>query len=266
MTRHATSLPPSYFDAMYTVDPDPWQFDDSAYERAKYAATLAALPRERYPRALEVGCSIGVLTHALSARCDALLSLDMAEIALRQARDRCGSLTHVSFDRAQIPGGWADGTFDLILLSEVVYYLDADDVERLVGRVRGGLAGGGDVVLVHWTGETHYPLTGDDAAEMFISKTIDFLRIERAAVAHGGVQARRTSTRRCVGLYRSASHALPTGSASRAIGGTVTRQVKNRTRPVISRQIRPDHLSDDDDRADLKIVRRSTHLRHGAAP
>ena len=179
MTRHAVSFPPSYFDARYAADPDPWQFATSAYERAKYAATLAALPRERYPRVLEVGCSVGVLTLALSARCDALLSLDMADIALRQARERCAGLEHVRFDRAQIPGEWPDGTFDMILLSEVVYYLDADDVERLVEHVRAGLAEGGDVVLVHWTGDTHYPLTGDEAAELFIGRSTDFLRVER---------------------------------------------------------------------------------------
>lgn len=61
MTRHATSLPPDYFDVRYAADPDPWNFAGSPYERDKYAATLAALPRERYASALEVGCSIGVL-------------------------------------------------------------------------------------------------------------------------------------------------------------------------------------------------------------
>ena len=30
---------------------------------------------------------------------------------------------------------------------------------------------GGDIVLVHWTGETDYPLTGDEAAQRFIDAT-----------------------------------------------------------------------------------------------
>ena len=37
-----------------------------AYEREKYDLTLAALPEARYASALEVGCSIGVLTHDLA--------------------------------------------------------------------------------------------------------------------------------------------------------------------------------------------------------
>ncbi|MCJ2063737.1 nodulation S family protein [Methylobacterium sp. J-088] len=181
MTRHAGTLPPSYFDKLYAADLDPWQFETSDYERGKYAATLAALPRVRYARVLEVGCSIGVLTRQLAERCDALVSLDLAERALDRARARCRDLAHVDLRLAQVPNDWPEGSFDLILLSEVVYYLDADDVERLVERVRGALAASGDVGLVHWTGETHYPLTGDAAAEQFIDRGSTFLRVHSQA-------------------------------------------------------------------------------------
>lgn len=178
MSRYAHSLPRSYFDERYAADPDPWQFATSAYERAKYAATLKALPRSRYASALEVGCSIGVLTEALAGRCDALVSLDLTERALAQARERCRNLPQVRFELAQVPGQWPEGTFDLILLSEVVYYLDADDIRRLVERVRGCLRPNGSVVLVHWTGDTHYPLSGDDAAERFIDGAQPSLRVQ----------------------------------------------------------------------------------------
>lgn len=179
MTRHTASLPPDYFDAAYAADPDPWNFAASPYERDKYAATLDALPRPRYAAALEIGCSIGVLTASLGPRCDALLALDVAEAALAQARARCHDLPGVRFTRAQVPGEWPEGRFDLILLSEVVYYLDAGDVAGLADRVRASLLPGGDVVLVHWTGETHYPLTGDEAADLFIRETHGHLAVER---------------------------------------------------------------------------------------
>ncbi|URD36907.1 nodulation S family protein [Methylobacterium tardum] len=178
MTRHDHSLPASYFGERYAANLDPWDFETSDYERAKYAATLDALPRDRYASVLEVGCSIGVLTEVLARRCDALVSLDLAERALERARERCRDLPHVRFELAQVPGQWPEGTFDLILLSEVVYYLDAGDVARLADRVQGCLRPGGEVVLVHWTGETHYPLTGDEAAERFIDGTRAFLRVQ----------------------------------------------------------------------------------------
>lgn len=175
MSRFTTSLPARYFEDQYARDPDPWNFATSAYEHAKYAATLAALSRDRYAAALEVGCSIGVLTEALAARCDDVLGLDLAELALQQARARCQGLGHVRFARAQVPDEWPDGSFDLILLSEVVYFLDPGDVQRLAARVRRSLRPNGEVLLVHWTGTTHYPLSGDAAAEHFIAATGPFL-------------------------------------------------------------------------------------------
>ena len=168
MSRFESSIPPDYFDDMYARDPDPWRFAESDYERGKYAATLAALPQARYAAALEVGCSIGVLTRQLAGRCDALLSLDVAETALERARERCADQPQVRFERRRVPDEWPEGVFDLILLSEVVYYLDRDDMRRLVARVDAAARPGCDILLVHWLGETHYPLTGDEAAEGFI--------------------------------------------------------------------------------------------------
>ena len=180
MTNRApASLPADYFAALYAASPDPWDFAGSDYERAKYAATLAALPRSRYRHALEVGCSIGVLTRLLAGRCDRVLALDAAEAALAAARNRCTGLPGVAFRRMMVPGEWPEvGSFDLILLSEVVYYLDRPDVARLAGRVRHALAPDGAVVLVHWTGPTDYPLSGDAAADAFIASA-GFLAVSR---------------------------------------------------------------------------------------
>lgn len=167
MTRRL-SMGAEYFTDLYARDPDPWNFSDSAYEAAKYAETLSALPRDRFARALEVGCSIGVLTRSLAARCDALLAIDVAEQALRCARERCMGLP-VEFRRMRIPDEWPAGTFDLILLSEVLYYLTTDEIDRVAARVAGSLREGGCLMLVHWTGPTDYPLSGDDASERLIT-------------------------------------------------------------------------------------------------
>ena len=171
------SLPTAYFDTLYARSPDPWSFESSPYEQAKYAATLAALPRPRYGRALEIGCSIGVLTERLAPRCDALIAMEPAAAALERARERCRGLAQVEFLQASVPDDWPEGTFDLILLSEVVYYLATSDVSRLAARVTGALRPGAHVELIHWVRETDYPLSGDEAAELFITATVDTLRL-----------------------------------------------------------------------------------------
>jgi SAM-dependent methyltransferase len=172
----------NYFDALYANDADPWRFASSEYESAKYQATLNALPKVRYDRALEVGCSIGVFTRLLADRCDRLLGIDPAERALESARRRCAEKSNVSFDKMAAPDQWPTGAFDLIILSEVVYYLDRHDVVRLARRVKGSLSPRGDVVLVHWLGQTDYPLSGDDAVIAFRREAEEFavaLRQER---------------------------------------------------------------------------------------
>ncbi len=167
--RPPRSLAPDYFETLYAADPDPWRFATSGYERAKYAATLAGLPHPRYSQALEVGCSIGVLTAELAARCDRLVAIDAAAAPLREARRRCASLPQVEFHQMAVPRDWPPGGFDLILLSEVVYYLNMPDLRRLASHAEASLRPGGHLLLVHWTGETDYPLSGDAAARAFIA-------------------------------------------------------------------------------------------------
>jgi predicted TPR repeat methyltransferase len=168
MSRRVGSIDRTYFDALYAADPDPWRFATSDYEREKYAASLAALPDPTYRSALEVGCSIGVFTRALAARCERLLALDVADAALGQARQHCSGLD-VIFENRSVPDDWPQGRFDLVVLSEVLYYLDLQALARVAAQVDLSLLKGGIVLLVHYLGETDYPITGDDAAEAFIA-------------------------------------------------------------------------------------------------
>jgi predicted TPR repeat methyltransferase len=177
------TLQPGYFDRLYQGDPDPWRFATSGYEREKYAATLAALPRERFARGFEVGCSIGVLTRQLAARCDALVAVDVAEAPLAQARERCAGLEHVRIERMAVPGEWPGGRFDLVLFSEVLYYLGFDGITEAARRTLGCLDPGGALLLVNWRGPTDGVCSGEEAADRFIAACGDAVRharLERA--------------------------------------------------------------------------------------
>jgi hypothetical protein len=63
-----------HFERLYRSNPDPWGFDTSPYEQAKYRQTLAAVGARRFTAGLEVGCSIGILTRMLAPRCESLLT------------------------------------------------------------------------------------------------------------------------------------------------------------------------------------------------
>jgi cyclopropane fatty-acyl-phospholipid synthase-like methyltransferase len=180
MSEPRPTFKPEYFDALYSDDPDPWNFGASPYERAKYALTLNALPKRHYQWALEVGCSIGVLTRSLASRCDRVVAIDAASAPLVEARRRCAALAGVRFEQMFVPEQWPGGLFDLILLSEVVYFLNREDVGRLAARVSHSLAEEGCVILVHWTGLTNYPLGGDEAAALFLERMGPGWVVERA--------------------------------------------------------------------------------------
>ena len=173
------------FDRIYARADDPWDFTASAYEQDKYSATLAALPRARFADCLEVGCSIGVQTRLLAARCDRVLGIDLAPEALRRAAARCADLPHVSFAQAQVPRCWPPGSYDLIVLSEVLYFLDSADIAGTARLVLGGLRPGGAVVLVNWTGRTDTPTTGDRAAELLMQGVRPWLTVTSARRAPG---------------------------------------------------------------------------------
>lgn len=172
------SLAPEYFEKVYAANDDPWNFASSRYEAAKYSATLDSLPKENYRSAFEIGCSIGVLTEQLAARCENLLAIDVNEKALNQAHVRCRNLPHVELRRMQIPEEFPEEKFDLILISEVGYYLNAHDWRKTFEKTVAHLEQGGNVVLIHWTPPVHdYPQTGDEVHDSFAEWSREKLRL-----------------------------------------------------------------------------------------
>jgi SAM-dependent methyltransferase len=163
------SLPAAYFQSLYENDPDPWRFASSDYEKEKYAATLAVIGETRIARAWEVGCSIGVFTAALADLCDAVLAVDVADAALAQARRRCAGKPGVRLERLQVPAEWPEGRFDLIVFSEVLYFLSASDIRLTARRSVASLERAGRIVLVNWTGENGQVLSGEAAADAFLA-------------------------------------------------------------------------------------------------
>ena len=165
------SLPPAYFQRIYDRKQDPWDFATSEYERRKYERTLAALPRRMYERGLEVGCSIGVLSQRLGARCEQLLCLDVSTKALESARERNQADEHIEFACMQVPQEFPAGCFDLIVVSEVAYYWRQFDLAAAADGLAARQLPGGHLMLVHLTEFVpDYPLTGDAVHEYWLAR------------------------------------------------------------------------------------------------
>lgn len=165
-----------YFERMYREDNDPWGFTNRWYEERKRAVTLAALPQKRYGNAYEPGCSVGVLTFGLAERCDSLLATDLSPIALREAERRLEGKINVHLEQRALPEEWPDGQFDLVVLSEILYYFDQRDLDDVIANAAEAVAPGGTLLSIHWRWDVaDYPQRGDAVQGAVADKVKDKL-------------------------------------------------------------------------------------------
>ncbi|SAL25287.1 hypothetical protein AWB71_01392 [Caballeronia peredens] len=139
-----------YFDNLYRGSEDPWKIRHRWYEQRKRALTLAALPHEHYARAFEPGCGNGELTALLAPRCGELIAADIAEEAVELTRRRVAEFANVTVAAMSTPDDWPDGKLDLVLISEIGYYVDEPQLWRIVERIHESLSADGAVVACHW--------------------------------------------------------------------------------------------------------------------
>ncbi|MFD4838783.1 SAM-dependent methyltransferase [Achromobacter sp. NPDC058515] len=149
------SVAADHFERLYREHADPWNVAGAWYERRKRGLLLAALGRERYGHAFEPGCGAGDLTLRLAQRCDRVCAVDVASAAIGRCRARLADagIRHVDVLTLNLPGQWPPtppGGFDLIVVSELAYYLDAAALARFLDAVDASLAQGGELAACHW--------------------------------------------------------------------------------------------------------------------
>ncbi len=156
------------FEAVFAAADDPWVYA-SPYEQRKYEQTLALLPEGRIGRALEIGCATGFFTNLLAPRVEQLVATDIAQLALERAALRCAAHDNITFRRLDLVEDTLPGPFDLIVCSEVLYYLqDRETLARTAARLAAALAPGGYLLMAH----TH--VLADDPAEEGLDWDVPF--------------------------------------------------------------------------------------------
>jgi SAM-dependent methyltransferase len=169
--------PRRHFDELFASNDDPWHFKERWYEWRKRALTLACLRRARYASGYEPGCANGELSAVLAERCDRLLISDGAPAAVALAQRRVAALPHVSAVQAWLPDEWPDARFDLIVISELAYYLDDGALRGIAEKARRSLLPGGDIVACHW----RHPIEGcrldGDAVHEEMSEALGLARV-----------------------------------------------------------------------------------------
>jgi predicted TPR repeat methyltransferase len=187
--RQHKSVPASHFDTLYKNQSDPWDYRSSPFEARKRAATIDALGQNTFERALELGCSIGILTEALAGHASTLVGVDGSALACEQARARLAHLQHVRIVQARFPEDRQRldtlGPFDLIVLSEVLYFFSSEDMAVLADYVGSALTGGGLCLVVNFDGETCAGFSGLEASALFADLTAEHLEPVRFETCTG---------------------------------------------------------------------------------
>ncbi len=160
---------------MYSEEADPWRVGSSWYEQRKMSVVLAALSDPTYRRVLDPACGTGHLALQLGARCGEVVARDASAAAVELARATCAEAPGVRVDQQALPYGGGDpaGPFDLIVLSEFLYYLDADQRVAAIESVLVRAAPRVEVVAVHWREQ---PEDGTASGDLVHEQVRDVLR------------------------------------------------------------------------------------------
>lgn len=150
------SLDAQYFAQLYACNDDPWAFRTRWYERRKRDLVMASLPRQCYERVFEPACANGELSVLLADRCASLLCQDLDPTAVNLARERLAGVDHARVEQGHLPADWPGQRFDLIVLSEVGYYLDPTDWLQVIEQSVASLDYDGGLLACHW----RHPIAG----------------------------------------------------------------------------------------------------------
>lgn len=205
------------------ASPDPWAYG-SPYEQRKYAQTLALLPEGPLARVLELACAEGHFTVQLAPRVQGLLAADIAAPALERAQQRCRDLPHVHFQQLDMRHDPIPGRFELIVCSEVLYYIgNRFALRRFARKLGAALEPGGHLLLTHAHAVVDDPTsTGFDWQVGFAGKHIGeaFARLPGLEL----VRELRTPVYR-VQLFRKVAHRTPRRQTPRELIETGTAEV-----------------------------------------
>ena len=130
---------------------DPYGYLSHPQERKKQDMALEWISDRRYKKALDIGCAEGTFTQRLAPFCDQILGVDISPTAIERARANCASLSNVRFQCLNIRDPSLAPGWDLIAISELLYYMEEPRWEfpDLIRTIADLLSSGGRLFLIH---------------------------------------------------------------------------------------------------------------------
>jgi 2-polyprenyl-3-methyl-5-hydroxy-6-metoxy-1,4-benzoquinol methylase len=138
---------PGKFDTLYTLDEDPFNVSTSNYEQHKFNDILSVLDKRKFEKTLDLGCGPGLITERFTPYSRTITAVDFSEKAIELARKNCSHCANVEFVKEDITKFKRTERYDLFFCSEVLYYLDEEGFDRLVGNIQEMAAPNAELVV-----------------------------------------------------------------------------------------------------------------------
>ena len=146
---------PARFNRLYRLQFDPYETFTSASEIRKRAVILEMISGQKFDCALDVGCGLGHLTRQLASVCRRVVGIDFSTEAIAQARKFSPQNPQISFQVADSRQFAGYHEYDLIVCCEVLYYLQPDELNLVIGRLLDFCSPGASLILVGRADDTY---------------------------------------------------------------------------------------------------------------
>jgi 2-polyprenyl-3-methyl-5-hydroxy-6-metoxy-1,4-benzoquinol methylase len=140
---------------------DPWDFETSEFENAKYQREIQLIRDRHYGRVLEIGCGAGVFTRRLASVGERILALDVSPTAISRAKNATSNLNNVEFRVQNIMDFdfRVEEKWDLVVFNETVCYLGwlytFFEVAWFAGELFSAMQHGGRLLMANTLGGTN---------------------------------------------------------------------------------------------------------------
>ena len=138
-----------HFETLFTKNPDPWKYTHP-YEQTKYDFTISLFPKRKIVNALEIACAEGHFTEQFAPLVQQLIAADISKIALERAAKRCNRFENIRYQHLDLIKDVFPTGQDLIVCSEVLYYVGAvENIKLVAAKMAAALKPGGSLVMAH---------------------------------------------------------------------------------------------------------------------
>lgn len=136
----------SNWNSFYKTE-NPWKYVDSFRDKTRIEIILDYVKWSHSENALDIGCGEGSVTLAASSLVEKISAFDLSSNAVAYAKKNRGRANISYYQMDATDFRYSNEIYDLILCTEILYYLDDPEKSTLFSEIRKSLSSSGYFLL-----------------------------------------------------------------------------------------------------------------------